>query len=571
MAFKLPFREDFESWTTSQVADLFKQCGIQECIGVLEKLGLNGYTFLNMTTDELNKFNILYQPQLQRIVSDIKKNESGLFKKIKKFQNDQVALICKTGKDTWDRMKSKPTPPTVPKRDYQTGPPNGDDDEWGDDFGSDYDSPDEHSDTEQYVVPTEEADDSSYEPPPNDKHVTPSFKVMMANNGYADKQKTEPMNMHMRPPPKPHELFSRHQQPPPPVTNRLPTANKPLPKPRHPPTSMPPPVLRKPASIPPQPDCDDEENYIVPESESYIEPTKEPVKKPPAVNRQTKPMPQTPIRSPTMQPPETEDELYVVPENETTPSPPKRGLLPKVTSPSYLDQDEYEVCEDLPEIPFKPKPSPSPRNVPKPPTNFLQKPNMVPVLPQREINSNIDKPQVMQRQRIHSAGNEPPPVPPMPHKLPLPLHKPNVITIQKPPEVSTRYIPGPSRHGSTVEQDADVLNKEWYVSSCDRRKAEDALTATSKDGSFLVRKSSGQDSKQPFTLVVFYNRRVYNIPVRYIEATRQYALGREKSGEEKFHSVAEIIENHRQTPLVLIDSQNNTKDSTRLKQGVRIS
>ncbi|CAJ0925026.1 unnamed protein product [Ranitomeya imitator] len=80
--------------------------------------------------------------------------------------------------------------------------------------------------------------------------------------------------------------------------------------------------------------------------------------------------------------------------------------------------------------------------------------------------------------------------------------------------------------------DAEVLNKDWYVSSCDRQKAEDALTATSKDGSFLVRKSSRQDSSHPFTLVVFYKRRVYNIPVRYIEATRQYALGSEKSGEE---------------------------------------
>lgn len=31
---------------------------------------------------------------------------------------------------------------------------------------------------------------------------------------------------------------------------------------------------------------------------------------------------------------------------------------------------------------------------------------------------------------------------------------------------------------------------------------------------------------------MFYNRRVYNIPIRFIESTRQYALGREKNGEE---------------------------------------
>lgn len=53
-----------------------------------------------------------------------------------------------------------------------------------------------------------------------------------------------------------------------------------------------------------------------------------------------------------------------------------------------------------------------------------------------------------------------------------------------------------------------------------------------QDGSFLIRKSSGHDSKQPYTLVVFFNKRVYNIPVRFIEATKQYALGRKKNGEE---------------------------------------
>lgn len=34
-----------------------------------------------------------------------------------------------------------------------------------------------------------------------------------------------------------------------------------------------------------------------------------------------------------------------------------------------------------------------------------------------------------------------------------------------------------------------------------------------QDGSFLIRKSSGHDSKQPHTLVVFFNKREYsNIP-----------------------------------------------------------
>lgn len=53
-----------------------------------------------------------------------------------------------------------------------------------------------------------------------------------------------------------------------------------------------------------------------------------------------------------------------------------------------------------------------------------------------------------------------------------------------------------------------------------------------QDGAFMVRKSSGQDAQQPYTLVVLFRGRVYNIPVRFIPATQQYALGREKRGEE---------------------------------------
>ncbi|CDQ58523.1 unnamed protein product [Oncorhynchus mykiss] len=90
-----------------------------------------------------------------------------------------------------------------------------------------------------------------------------------------------------------------------------------------------------------------------------------------------------------------------------------------------------------------------------------------------------------------------------------------------------------------------------------------------EDGAFLIRKSSGQDRQQPYTLVVYYNSRVYNIPVRYIQASQQYTLGREKKGEERFTSVSHIIENHQRNPLVLIDSQRNTKDFTKLCYAVK--
>ncbi|KAG9344399.1 hypothetical protein JZ751_011069 [Albula glossodonta] len=91
---------------------------------------------------------------------------------------------------------------------------------------------------------------------------------------------------------------------------------------------------------------------------------------------------------------------------------------------------------------------------------------------------------------------------------------------------------GPSSRPSTAEEEAGVYKKPWYASTCDRRSAEEAVTRSGKEGAYLVRKSSGQDPSQPYTLVVFYKGRVYNIPVRHIQASCQYALGREKTGEE---------------------------------------
>ncbi|KAI5107883.1 B-cell linker protein [Silurus meridionalis] len=119
------------------------------------------------------------------------------------------------------------------------------------------------------------------------------------------------------------------------------------------------------------------------------------------------------------------------------------------------------------------------------------------------------------------------------------------------------------------EEEAGVYKKPWYASNCDRKTAEDTLTRSAKDGSYMVRKSSGVDALQPYTLVVFYNGRVYNIPVRYILATKQYALGKQKNREERFKTVSEIIENHQKNTLVLVDMQSNTKDSTTLKHAIK--
>ncbi|XP_056350363.1 B-cell linker protein isoform X3 [Oenanthe melanoleuca] len=603
MTTKLPSQEEFENWTAFQVAALLRQFEMPESAAIVEKLCMNGSHFLNASDYELSRFKTMHQPKLQKMVHDIKKNESGIINKFKKFQNEQVALICKTGKDTWDRLKKKP-PPSLPQRDYASEHADNEEDQWSDDFDSDYENPDDHSDSEMYVVPSEENPDDSYEPPPSEKEKKKIPSAFPVSRGeYADNRSGNP---------------------------QLPPINKPLPstpspamsRPKKPCVpSMPLPSPAAKPKVPPKPkECsDDEDNYIVPvdnDDDNYIEPTESsmslPTRSP--VNRFMKTTKPPPPISPKPSLTSNMQEVYEVPEEEEKPSPPppvtrftkplmfmpaqntehshmhsvtrespkqdtSRNILPlprsrlhPKTDHEANNNDESQRFNNTQEsrFPTGATPSPLPRGLKKT-SNAVISPK--PCLPSREtLTASEEKPTAPERRRNSNQGL---PLPPLPSGTQKPLLQKSSI-LPKVPEAANRSLgaspPGrTSPISSSADQDAGVHSKAWYAATCDRKMAEDALYRSNKDGSFLIRKSSGQDSRQPYTLVVFYNRRVYNVPIRFIESTRQYALGREKSGEERFDSVAEIVENHQRTSLVLIDSQNNTKDSTKLKHIVRVS
>ncbi|KFQ01032.1 B-cell linker protein [Leptosomus discolor] len=555
--------------------------------------------------DKLNKLTVPAGEKLrklQKMVHDIKKNESGIINKFKKFQNEQVALICKTGKDTWDRLKKKP-PPSVPHRDYASEHADNEEEQWSDDFDSDYENPDDHSDSEMYVVPSEENPDDSYEPPPSEqekKKIPSAFPI--SRGEYADNR-------------------TSHQQ--------LPPTNKPLPstpspatsrpkKPSVPSLPLPSPAAKPKVPLKPKECSDDEDNYIVPvdnDDDNYIEPTESSMSLPTRfpVNRFMKTRKSAPPTSPKPSLTSDTQEVYEVPEEEEKPSPPPvtrfTKPLPSMPAQNTEHSHMHSMTRESPKLDTSRNILPLPRNrlhpkadheannndenrsfsntqESRPPTGAAPSPlprglkktsNAVnspkPCLPSREtLTANEEKPTAAERRR---GSSQELPLPPLPSGAQKPLLQKSSI-LPKVPEAANRSL-GTSPHSSississTADQVAGVHTKAWYAATCDRKTAEDALYRSNKDGSFLVRKSSGQDSRQPYTLVVFYNKRVYNIPIRFIESTRQYALGREKSGEERFDSVAEIVENHQRTSLVLIDSQNNTKDSTKLKYIVRVS
>ncbi|KAM9193196.1 cytokine-dependent hematopoietic cell linker [Mergus octosetaceus] len=113
------------------------------------------------------------------------------------------------------------------------------------------------------------------------------------------------------------------------------------------------------------------------------------------------------------------------------------------------------------------------------------------------------------------------------------------------------------RDGHRVTNTIRDLNKyEWYIGEYDRHEAEVTLLQENTDETFLVRDCSKKSNTEPYVLVVYYGRRVYNIKVRFLEDSQQYALGTGLRGDDKFNSVKEIIDFYKYVPITLIDGKD---------------
>ncbi|KAM9846505.1 lymphocyte cytosolic protein 2a isoform 2-T2 [Aulostomus maculatus] len=111
--------------------------------------------------------------------------------------------------------------------------------------------------------------------------------------------------------------------------------------------------------------------------------------------------------------------------------------------------------------------------------------------------------------------------------------------------------PPPSRPAYPKE-----LDPSWYVGEVTRKHAEECLKQVNKDGTFLVRDSTRQLASQPFTLMVLYQDKVYNIQIR--KQNQVFQLGTGLKVQEFFQSVCGIIRHYSQSPLLLIDAKNRT-------------
>ncbi|NXF54162.1 CLNK protein, partial [Oceanites oceanicus] len=84
----------------------------------------------------------------------------------------------------------------------------------------------------------------------------------------------------------------------------------------------------------------------------------------------------------------------------------------------------------------------------------------------------------------------------------------------------------------TQPTEKDLNKYEWYIGEYDRHEAEKALLQENTDETFLVRDCSKKSNAEPYVLVVYYGRRVYNIKVRFLEESQQYALGTGFRGDD---------------------------------------
>nr|XP_057920136.1 B-cell linker protein isoform X2 [Doryrhamphus excisus] len=244
--------------------------------------------------------------------------------------------------------------------------------------------------------------------------------------------------------------------------------------------------------------------------------------------------------------PDKEDNVLIVPVNRVHPklSPSMDQQATNDTEYEVCDQDDVETEEPAVQDPAVP-PQPLQRH------KLLKAPGKL----TRDVKLRDFERQTLPR--MNTSGEPPPPksstLDMKRRKIPLPH-----VGF---PEQTDCGESGATPH----DKDTDVYAKPWFAGECDRKTADRLLCHANKDGAFTVRKSSGQDTHQPYTLVVFYKGRVYNVPIRFIHTSKKYALGKEKKGEEYFHSVPHIIETHQTNALVLIDSKSNTKDAARLR------
>ncbi|KAH9518494.1 hypothetical protein Btru_016950, partial [Bulinus truncatus] len=122
----------------------------------------------------------------------------------------------------------------------------------------------------------------------------------------------------------------------------------------------------------------------------------------------------------------------------------------------------------------------------------------------------------------------------------------------KPQEAKT--IPAPS-HSEEIYDDASTETLEiydWFHPNIDRKDAERRVLQKKENGIFLVRTSMKEGSNHPYTLVVLYEGKIKNLPLRE-RNDKRFAIGKFKAEEVSFASIPELITHHKSSNIKLAE------------------
>ncbi|RXN22233.1 cytokine-dependent hematopoietic cell linker-like protein [Labeo rohita] len=122
-----------------------------------------------------------------------------------------------------------------------------------------------------------------------------------------------------------------------------------------------------------------------------------------------------------------------------------------------------------------------------------------------------------------------------------------------------------TNHSKPAEGLAD---QNWYVGMVSRVDAEHALHLVNREGAFLVRDCSKNTTYEPLVLAVFYDKRVFNIQIRFSDETGKFTLGTGLRTNDRFDSVTDIIKFHSIFPIVLVDGRKSSTAANQRRQCV---
>ncbi|XP_021342028.1 serine/arginine repetitive matrix protein 1-like isoform X5 [Mizuhopecten yessoensis] len=107
------------------------------------------------------------------------------------------------------------------------------------------------------------------------------------------------------------------------------------------------------------------------------------------------------------------------------------------------------------------------------------------------------------------------------------------------------------------DTEEDLSCYDWFRRNMTRQEGDTKLKQNSQNGMFAIRESnkkSADGDPRPYTLMIFNDKKVYNLPIRKRISDGHYAMGNPKPREETFPKLADLVAFFSKRMIVLAGS-----------------